>query len=72
MVSSSSIIIKEMSSTVSLMTVGMLPVTKACSVPQTSSFVTGDWDVYVQLVKAGDRGAFIVKSGHFYLHRKLR
>ncbi len=39
--------------TVPPMTVGTLSVTRACSVPQTSLFVTGYRRVYVQGIKAG-------------------
>ncbi len=43
--------------TVPLMKVGTLPVTRGCSVPQTSPLVTGYQEgVHVQLVKADDRG----------------
>ena len=42
--------------TVPLMTVGTLPVTRTCSVPQTSPFVTGYRGVYVEVVKLWSEG----------------
>ena len=61
---------KEHLRTVPLMKVGTLPVTRACSVPETSPPVT-DYRGGVQLVKAGDRGG--VRSQKWsHLTRKLR
>ncbi len=50
--------------TVPLMKVGTLPVTRGCSVPQTSPLLTG-YQGGVQLVKIGGRGVFVVKSVQF-------
>ena len=56
--------------TVPLMTVGTLPVTRACSVPQTSPLVSGYRGVYIQMVKTGGGRVFVVKSGHLYLENR--
>ena len=57
------------SSTVPLMKVGTLPVTRACSVPETSPLVTG-YRGGVQLVKTGGWRVFVVKSEHIYLQNR--
>lgn len=43
-----------------------LPVTQACSVPQTIPLVTG-YRGFVQVIKTDGRKLFVVKSGHLYL-----
>ncbi len=52
------------------MKAGTLPVTRGCSVPQTSPLVTG-YQGGVQLVKAGDRGG-VSSQKWSHLTRKLR
>ena len=50
--------------TVPLMTVGTLPVTKACSKPSCYRLPG-----CVQVVKAGGRRVFVVEIGHFYMKK---
>lgn len=62
-----SIFTYRVSNTILLITVGMLPVTKACFTYVLNKPFC-DWLFgHVQLVKASDREAFVVQSNHFYL-----